>query len=105
MVRNVRCVKMASPASRLRGQNTRVTIVAQRQWNAVLMYHFNEFENSILVLEFTPRGMIKKREGICHVFRIALHKSRIGVWKQKNSHIGLMVMSLHANPPRCVMPF
>ena len=49
--------------------------------------------------------MIKKREGIWHVFRMALHSSGIGVWRHDNSPYGLVVMSPSANLPRCVMPF
>ena len=88
-------------------QNTRanISVFCLQIWPSIKSRAINCFNKCVFRLLFTLEGMIWKREGIWHVFRMALHNSGIGVWRHDNSPYGLVVMSPSANLPRCVMPF
>ena len=65
-------------------QSKHQRVLPAYMWPSIRARAIKGFNKCVWIL-FTLEGMIQKREGIWHVFRMALHNSGIGVWRHDNS--------------------
>ena len=78
------CVRQARARSSKQNTRTNISVFCLHIWPSIRSKAINCFNKYVWRL-LTLEGMIKKREGIWHVFRVALHNSGIGGWRHDNS--------------------